>query len=445
MDDRDGDVVADLQRRVDALLARVAALEAENQSLRRQLSQSQARVHELERELARRGRKHRGTTRPAPKQEPTRCEEVRLERCPCCAGTVEPTGRIDERLVEDIPEPKPEIICYRRHHYWCNHCHRSVAGRADLDIPGSRLGPRVRLLAAFGRVGLGCSLEKTQRLLEEFYGLPVSRAGLLGALRWTADLFRPVVHELLEQLRQSPVVFADETSWPHDGKFVWCWVLANPGLAVFLIDHHRDRETFRRILGDSFTGTLVTDFYAVYHGMAPRQQRCLAHLMVTLKELSERLPKLVVTLNIDPLIEFLQAAFAFARTRAALTARAAARRRRQLERSFADILTWHSKNPDCKRIFDRLRRHRDEILTFLDDKNVPPDNNGAERPLRGVAADRGNGGGTRAWWGTRVYADLKSVLTTCRKQGINFFRYGLDAIRRTLAGLPPPLPINHHA
>jgi len=53
----------------------------------------------------------------------------------------------------------------------------------------------------FARAGAG--------LLHDFFGLTVSRAGLLGHLRWGGTLFEPVVEELLQKLRNSPVVQAD--------------------------------------------------------------------------------------------------------------------------------------------------------------------------------------------------------------------------------------------
>jgi FtsZ-binding cell division protein ZapB len=459
-----------LEAEVQSLRDENAALKRENEELRKEnedlrsrLAASEARVHELERELARRGRnrkqkssrrrpegaadrrrkgerKHPGATRPTP-EHPTRCEEVRLDACPLCGGAVDELATFDERIVEDVPEPAPEVVLYRRRHYRCQCCRKTVKGRADLDLPGSRIGPRAKLLAAFCRVGVGCSLEKTQILLDEFFGLKVSRAGVLGMVEQAADLLGPAAQKLLELLRESGVTHADETSWPLSGRYVWCWVLCNPKLAVFLIERRRDRETFERLLGGSKPGVLITDFYAVYNGMGEKQQRCLAHLMVTLKELRERLPAYHQTVNIQPLIEFVGEAFAFARERKGMSEKDAAGKADALRKRLREIASWHSSNPDCERIFNRLRRHKGELLTFLDDPAVPPDNNEAERAARGVANDRGMGRGSRSEAGCGVYARLKTVFATARKNGVNFFRYGLEAIRKSLRNEELPLPL----
>jgi hypothetical protein len=62
------------------------------------------------------------------------------------------------------------------------------------------------VLTCYGRAYLGISLGKIKEMLHDFFGLTISRAGLLGHLRWGAQLFAPVVEALFDLLRQSPVV-----------------------------------------------------------------------------------------------------------------------------------------------------------------------------------------------------------------------------------------------
>jgi hypothetical protein len=95
---------------------------------------------------------------------------------------------------------------------------------------------------------------------------------LLGHLRWGGQLFAPVVEELLDLLRQSPVVQGDETGWRINGQTAWAGCFRDPRLALFLIDRHRSRDVLTRVLGATFAGTLVSDFYAAYNGLdCPKQ------------------------------------------------------------------------------------------------------------------------------------------------------------------------------
>ena len=210
---------------------------------------------------------------------------------------------------------------------------------------------------------------------------------------------------------------------------------------MFLIDRHRSAAVVREVLGDSLPGVLVTDFYAAYHAIECRKQRCLVHLLRELAKLRDELPAASVARHIRPLIELFQDAIALAGRRDELPADAFAREAAEIRRRFNDRWWRESSDPDCQRIYKRLRRHRNELLVFLDEPAVPPDNNPGENDIRSVAAARSDGGVNRTDWGAKAFGVAKSVVRTCRKNGFNFFRYGLTALAIIATGQPPPLPL----
>lgn len=460
--------IQELQRRIASLEALVAEQAATIRELRQRNAELEARNAELELELRRRGknyrpkgntpkrtppamdrrrkpqRKHPGSNRPNPPDAADAIHhDVHLDHCPCCgAAELELTGQFDDRFVVDLPEPKPQTHRYRRHIYRCRHCQREVKGRADLDAPGSTVGPRARLLTVYCRAYLGISLGKTVTMLSDLFGLSLSRAGALGHLRWFDRQFDPVVSELLELLKNSAVVHADETGWRIDGKNVWCWLFANPRIAVFLIDHHRSRAVIEEALGASLPGVLVTDFYAAYHKIDCKKQRCLVHLLRELAKLREELSPRLVAQHIQPLIELFQDAMALASDRAKLSAEEFAQQAARIRQRFAERWWRRSSDADCQRIYNRLKRHKDELLVFLDRPEVSPDNNAAERDIRSVAATRADGGVNRTDWGAKAFATAKTIVRTCQKAGLNFFKYSLDALNSIQAGQPAPLPVN---
>jgi len=105
------------------------------------------------------------------------------------------------------------------------------------------------------------------------------------------------------------------------------------------------------------------------------------------------------------------------------------------------LLNCHSANHECRRIWQRLFKHGDELFTFLADPRVPADNNGCERDIRSLAAARNDGGVHRADWSAAAFARIKSVIVTSLKNGVRFIHYGLDAVRAKLKGDPMPLPV----
>lgn len=445
----------------DELLRRIEALE-------RLLAERDARIAELEEQLRRRGkiytpkpnrtrkpknspdrrtqeyRAHPGVFRPEPvPDEHTVEHDVHAEHCPHCGGAeLTPTGEIEEHLVEDIPTPRVELHCYRRHVYRCARCQQTCTGQGDLELPGAHVGPRARLFVGYARSYLGLSLEKTCTWLRDWCGLSLSRAGALGHLRWGSALCAPVVERLLKLLRQAPVVHADETGWRIDGKNVWAWCFCNPQIAVFLIDAHRSAAVLKQALGETLPGVLVSDFYAAYNQLACRKQRCLAHLLRELHDLREELPAIYVTRHLRPLITLFQDAIALGKQRAQLSARRYARAVADIRRRFRDRLWRQTNHDDCDRIYCRLSKYQDELFTFLDDPRVPADNNPGERDIRSVAAARNDGGVNRTAWGATAFARLKSVIRTCQKNGRSFLDYGLALTRASLIDLPPPLPLS---
>lgn len=441
---------------------RIAELEAENADLRRRIAQLEHQLQTIlqrgKRTIAKRAprqgtaadrrrqehRQHPGVFRPDPPADTKFIEhDVHPQACQHCGcSDLEATGQFDDHIVADIPEPRLEWHRYRRHVYRCRKCQQTCQGRGELELPGSHIGPRARLLTCYSRAHLGISLGKTRDLLHDFFGLTVSRAGLLGHLRWGGTLFEPVVEELFERLRNSPVVGADETGWRINGKRAWVWCFRDPSLALFLIDRHRSRDVILGALGESFNGTLVSDFYAAYNGLDCSKQRCLVHLLRELAKLREELPGPSVRAFIQPLITLFQDAIQLGKDREGLSPAEFHRKRQAIYERFDDlVLGSRSRHPECRRIGRRLFNHCEELFTFLERPEVPADNNGAERDIRSLAAARQDGGTHRAEWSATAFGHIKSVIATSLKNGLRFIQYGLATVKAKLLAQPPPLPL----
>jgi len=447
---------------VASLEQRIADLEAENADLRRRLAQvdhqlqnirqrgkhASHRRDELESSCTdRRRQEHRqypGCFRPQPPPGTVFIEhDVYPKQCPHCGAIdLERTGQYEDHVLADLPEPKIEWHRYRRYVSRCRCCQRTCQGLGDVELPGAHIGPRARLLTCYSRAHLGISLGKTRDLIHDFFGLTISRPGLLGHLRWGGQLFAPVVDELLGLLRQSPVVQGDETGWRIDGQPAWAWCFRDPRLALFLIDRHRSREVLIRVLGGSFAGTLVSDFYAAYNGLDCAKQRCLVHLLRELAKLREELPWQPVRAFILPLIDLFRDAVQLDKDREELGPAAFHEGYRRIIDRFDELmLETRSQHPDCMRIWKRLYKHYDELFTFLDDPAVPADNNGTERDIRSLVAARNDGGTHRADWSAAAFARLKSVIVTGMKNRVRFIRTGIDVVRAQLRGEGLPLPL----
>jgi transposase len=457
----------DLRQQIEALLARVGALEARLEQTQSELDEARAtialrdaRIAELESQVAeltvelqrrkkgfrpksnaisrpkkdkdgrKKGeRKHPGMVRPPVEPGPDdTVHDLRSDACPACGGSLEDTGAFDEHVVEDIPPPQVEVHRYRRHRRRCTCCGKVCQPAAPPIVADAYVGPRARLLMGYCRAHLGISLGKSTALLDEVFGLKLSRAGALGHIRWAGDLVDPVVQRLFQLLQSEPVIHADETGWRINGKNVWMWCFCNPRLALFLVDEHRSGAVVKRVLGDSLEGVLVTDFYAAYHALDCRKQKCLTHLLRELHTLREDASAVAKNEYLQPLMTLLQDAIALGKTTDRTAESGFAAARQKLNTRLDALIFSRPKDKDCQRINKRLIKHRDELFCFLEVEGVPPDNNLGERDIRSVAAARADGGVNRTKADAKTFANLKTVVRTCQKHCLHFIDYALSLI-----------------
>ena len=71
-------------------------------------------------------------------------------------------------------------------------------------------------------------------------------------------------------------------------------------------------------------------------------------------------------------------------------------------------------NPYC--LVKRLKKHRDDILTFLEN-DIPADNNHGEREIRPAVIMRKNSYGNKSLQGAEVQSVLMSVYRTLKLRG----------------------------
>ena len=76
---------------------------------------------------------------------------------------------------------------------------------------------------------------------------------------------------------------------------------------------------------------------------------------------------------------------------------------------------------DEKRLLNRLRKYKENHLLFLYDFSVPFDNNLSERDLRHVKSKIKISGCFRSLEGLQNYLNVKSIVGTCKKKGMNFY------------------------
>ena len=344
-------------------------------------------------------------------------------RCPQCGGEVEETGVVSQYHTE-IPSPRVERIEFRIHHGRCRRCRQRVQGRdrrqssQAAGSAASQVGPRAVALAVQLNKGLGLPYGKTAAVLEQGWGLRVSRGGLCQAMERVARKAEPTYAVLRERIRAEPSVTPDETGWKVGGQRWWMWAFSSPEMTVYAIQPGRGFEQAAAVLGEGFEGFLVRDGWSVYRQFAQAlHQTCLAHLLRRCREMIEvagvgraQFPRAIQTL--------LQSGLRLRdrRDRGQISPHGLAVARGQLEARLDCVLRKRTRSPANRRLANHLVRERDAVFTFLYCPGLEATNWRAEQAIRPMVVTRKVWGGNRTAAGARGQSILLSILQTCRQQ-----------------------------
>ena len=248
-------------RQNDGLQRRIEPLERENEHLKQQLGaerragRRQAAPFAKDRPQSRGGRPGRRPGarygRQGRRPCPARVDETFTAPAPAtcldCGGAVEVTGAASQ-YQEDLPPVRPLVRRFDIEVGHCSQCRRRVQGRHALqtsDALGAarvQLGPGVVELVVELHTHGGLPLAKVADLLQTRFGLQVTPGGLQHLLHRTARDARPTYEALREQVRNAPVVTADETGWRVGARSHWLWAAVTPTTTIYAGDSGPNRS-----------------------------------------------------------------------------------------------------------------------------------------------------------------------------------------------------------
>ena len=373
-----------------------------------------------------------------------------VEHCQHCQRDLREVEslHVERRQVLDLPPKRVVVIEHQAQQKCCPTCHQisSAAFPQDVRAP-------IQYGAALGAVGVYLvqqqlvPYERASEVIEDLLGPPMSVGTLQGLVARCAEQLEPVEQQIKAALSRAEVLHQDETGLYVAGQRHWMHVSATEHLTHYGVHRKRGKEALDAIgiLAD-FQGVSVHDGWRSYWQYLCQHGLCNVHHLRELTFLEEERQQAWASEMKELLLESKAAVEqARAQGRSSLHPLEVADWKARYQARLSEGYLANPPDPPPKtgkkgrrkqstarNLLDRLSKHQQAVLLFLDNFAVPFDNSLAERDIRMVKVQQKISGCFRSEAFAVAFCRIRGYLSTLRKQGMAV----LTALEQTLIGHP---------
>jgi transposase len=386
---------------------------------------------------------HPGSTRTiVPVEEVDEVVVLKPEQCTYCQAPLSGDDPKPWRhQVIEIPPIKPVVTEYQWHQLVCSVCGEVTRTPWPAGVPSGTYGPRGQATVSLYTGAYRLSKRTTQQGMDEVFGVPMSVGTISQLERATTAAVAAPVEEAHRYVHEQEVAHLDETSWRQGGKRAWLWVAVTSWVTVFVVRMSRGGHVARELLGETFSGILVTDRYSGYNWYPVRwRQLCWAHLLRDFAAMRDR-GGCSEELGDALLAQTHQMFVWWHRVREGTLKRSSFRSsmsplRQEVER----LLEAGSRCgvPKTEGTCRDILKRREALWTFVQVAGVDPTNNTAERAIRPGVLWRKGSFGTQSAAGSRFVESMLTVVATLKQQQRNVLEYLTAACEAALRGEAAP-------
>ena len=360
---------------------------------------------------------------------PDRTVEARVTVCSTCEAEIPEThhqlhSRYDKL---ELPEIKPIVTRVERYQGTCPCCgQQDLAPVPDTLAGGSPFGASIESLVTYLRYGHAISYERLHQLLDEIFNLSISEGALANLLARVQHQLTEPMAEMHAHLQQSRLICSDETSARVKGHTEWEWVFQNEEVCFHVVCATRGASVIYDVLGDHRPEVWVSDLFSAQKSHpAARWQVCLAHQLRDCQFAIDAGD----TVFAPVMKRLLLRALSIHKRRESLAPSTLYQYRLDIKRRLRWVLDLQPDQADGIRLRNRYNDIQAHLFVFLEDVTIPPTNKSSEQAIRMSTVFRKVTHGFRSEWGRDLFAAVRSVINTGKRQGLS----ALKAIQTALS------------
>ena len=360
------------------------------------------------------------------KLRPNKVIEIpRPTSCPECSGIKFHKHDKHDRTVIDLKITKTGIkrciTLYRLNRFKCKDCNKVFAPKDFITIH-SKYGRTLNCWIINQAIHYRMSYNKIAAQLKESFDIDYQSNAIQYLKSHFSEFYKTAYNELIEQIKNSPLIHIDETSFHIGKENCYVWVFTNIDTVFYLFKPTRESDFLKELLAD-FKGILISDFYGGYDAVNCSKQRCLIHLI---RDLNDDLVKnpfnheyKTIVLNFSKLLNDIVLTI----NKYGLKKRNLNKHKKDVAVFFRTLNNMEFETELCEKWQKRFYSLREELFTFLNYDGIPWNNNNAESAIKAVALYRREVDGLPTPKRLQEYLVLLSLHQTCKYRGINFMEF----------------------
>ncbi len=196
---------------------------------------------------------------------------------------------VRSKIVEDIKQvevEKKKVIIYGSRCSKCGKIHEGI----ELDVlKGNQIGNNVLLWSIYLHFFIGVSCRNIVTIFNKLLSFPITAGCLVHNWHRISDILEISYEKLQKYIEKTGYVHCDESGWRVFGNSWWAWVFTNSQCCLYFITKSRSSQVVKELLGDFYSGILISDFYSVYGLIQSfEKQKCFSHIFTELKKCLQR-------------------------------------------------------------------------------------------------------------------------------------------------------------